>query len=270
MVNRIISSGHGLKVSGASYYIDEVKEARKVVDRVTEICEILDPKGTIKYHENNMTNKTNNLNTIIKYHNSTDRDLDVSIHFNSSTFKDSKGNDLKAVDYAVGTETLYTSNNGKVWAEKLTKAIAKSGGFKDRGAKKRTDLGFLNKTNKPSVLIELCFVNSKEDVRLYNKNFETICIAIAETLTGKKYVHSNPTTNTNVFKNGDYSGKKAKVTASALNVRYNRGTQYKVIGSLKKGQVVKLQYCLNGWISIEDFKGNAGLGYVSSEYLELI
>lgn len=71
-------------------------------------------------------------------------------------------------------------------------------------------------------------------------------------------------------KNGDYTGKKAKVTATALNVRYDRGTQYNVIGKLKKGDVVNLSYCLNGWISIEGYNGNKGLGYVSTDYLELI
>lgn len=70
--------------------------------------------------------------------------------------------------------------------------------------------------------------------------------------------------------NGDYSGKKAKVLADTLNVRYDRGTQFDVIGKLNKGDVVKLQYCINGWVSIEGFKGNKGLGYVSSKYLKLV
>ncbi len=72
------------------------------------------------------------------------------------------------------------------------------------------------------------------------------------------------------FINGSYTGKTAKVTASSLNVRYDRGTNHKIIGSLKKGQVVKLQYCLNGWVSVEGFKGNAGLGYISTDYIELV
>ena len=72
------------------------------------------------------------------------------------------------------------------------------------------------------------------------------------------------------FKNGDYTGKKARVTANVLNVRYDRGTNYKVIAKLKKGNIVKLNYCLNGWISIEGYKGNKGLGYVSTDYLEII
>ena len=55
-----------------------------------------------------------------------------------------------------------------------------------------------------------------------------------------------------------------------MNVRYDRGTQYNIIGKLNKGDIVKLNYCLNGWISIEGYKGNKGLGYVSTDYLELI
>lgn len=269
MANRTISSGHGKKVAGASYYIDEVTEARKVVDRVSQICEQLDPKGTITYHEDSASNKTSNLNNIIKYHNSTNRSLDVSIHFNSAKFKDENGEyKLKCTDSAVGTETLYKTQAGKVWAAKITTAIASAGGFKDRGIVHRTNLGFLNNTNKPAILIELCFVNSKKDVDLYKKNFEAICIAIAEVLTGKTY--TNSTSKPLTLKNGDYIGKKAKVTATSLNVRYDRGTQFDVIGKLNKGNTVKLNYCLNGWASIEGYKGNKGLGYVNAKYLELI
>lgn len=72
------------------------------------------------------------------------------------------------------------------------------------------------------------------------------------------------------LKNGDYVGRKAKVIANVLNVRYDRGTQYTIIGKLNKGDIVKLNYCLNGWVSIEGYKGNKGLGYVSTDYLELI
>lgn len=74
----------------------------------------------------------------------------------------------------------------------------------------------------------------------------------------------------NLFKNGDYTGRKAKVTTAVLNVRYDRGTQYNIIGKLKEGDIVKLNYCLNGWVSVEGYKGNKGLGYVSTEYIELI
>ncbi|MDU6249821.1 MAG: SH3 domain-containing protein, partial [Paeniclostridium sordellii] len=72
------------------------------------------------------------------------------------------------------------------------------------------------------------------------------------------------------FTNGDYSGRKAKVIADVLNVRWDRGTEYEIIGQVKYGDIVNLQYCLNRWVSIEGFKGNKGLGYVNSKYLKLI
>jgi hypothetical protein len=52
------------------------------------------------------------------------------------------------------------------------------------------------------------------------------------------------------FKNDDYLGKKARVTADVLNIRWDRGTNFEVISKLKKDDIVKLQYCLNNWISI--------------------
>ena len=72
------------------------------------------------------------------------------------------------------------------------------------------------------------------------------------------------------FKNGDYSSRKARVTTDVLRVRYNRGTEYDIIGKLSKGQIVRLNYCLNKWVSIEGYKGKEGLGYVHTDYLELI
>ena len=96
------------------------------------------------------------------------------------------------------------------------------------------------------------------------------------TINGKQgflngsYVDIINESKVSTFKNGDYSGKKAKVTADVLNVRYDRGTSYNVIGQVKKGDVVNLDYCLNDWISIDGFKGNKGVGYVSTKYLDLL
>lgn len=70
------------------------------------------------------------------------------------------------------------------------------------------------------------------------------------------------------FKNGSYEGKKARVTANTLNVRSGRGTNNSVIGTLKKGQIVDLSYCLNDWISIPFKGGKGGMGYINVNYIE--
>ena len=56
----------------------------------------------------------------------------------------------------------------------------------NRGAKYRSDLKFLNSTNKPAVLVETVFVDSSSDKAAYNANFEDVCKALAEALAGKQ------------------------------------------------------------------------------------
>lgn len=175
MANYIISSGHGKHVAGANGYINEVTEARKVVNRVASL---LNNSGhdTIKHHDNTTRNQRDNVNGIVDYHNSKSRKVDVSVHFNA----------FKTTNDPMGVEVLYISNNGKKIAEKVSSAIAKVSGLKNRGAKKRTNLGFLNGTEKPAILIEVCFVDSKADVNIYKDKFDEICKAIAESLSGGK------------------------------------------------------------------------------------
>jgi hypothetical protein len=80
----------------------------------------------------------------------------------------------------MGTEVLYVTQQ-KLAAD-TSLAIAQAGAFLNRGAKKRTDLFFLNSTEMPSVLLEVCFVDSSVDADLYNQHFDTICRRIAEVI----------------------------------------------------------------------------------------
>ncbi|MFE4239827.1 BhlA/UviB family holin-like peptide [Peribacillus butanolivorans] len=54
-----------------------------------------------------------------------------------------------------GTEVVYYGVGNKALAARVSKAISEALGIKDRGAKKRTDLGFLEGTSKPAILIEV-------------------------------------------------------------------------------------------------------------------
>jgi len=171
MTKVVVSSGHGLKVRGASGIIDEVDEARKVVDRLGEELEKRGVEVDV-FHDNTSTSQGQNLNAIVNYHNSRERDLDISVHFNA----------YEQVEKPMGTEVLYLTQQSL--AAKLSDAIAEAGGFIDRGAKKRTDLKFLNSTEMPAVLLEICFVDSEADCDLYGENFDDICDAIADVLGG--------------------------------------------------------------------------------------
>lgn len=174
-----ISSGHSINCQGTADIINEVTEARKVVDRVYEIIKA-SGKQCYKYHDTS-SSSTQNLVNIVNWHNGFNDGVDVSIHFNAYAH----------VDKPMGTEVCYYSNSSLATA--VSKEIATAGGFIDRGAKQRTGLYFLKHTNKPAILIEVCFVDSVADVNLYRANFERICQAIAKTLIGNIVVPT-PTT----------------------------------------------------------------------------
>ncbi|WP_431810795.1 N-acetylmuramoyl-L-alanine amidase [Lysinibacillus capsici] len=164
------SSGHGLKIRGTKHFIDEVDEARKVTNEVHRILTTQYNGTGLVYHDNTSTTQNQNLQTIVNYHNGQQRDLDWSIHFNAAS----------VIDGPRGVEVLYY--DAKDLSARVSAAISKASGLKDRGAKPRTELYFLKNTTKPAILLEICFVDSKADVELYQKNFKAICAAIAEVL----------------------------------------------------------------------------------------
>ena len=164
----VISSGHGLHVRGAAGIVDEVDEARKVTECVAEK---LRKRGVTVhvFHDDTSKDQSTNLSTIVNYHNSKTRDLDVSVHFNA----------FEQTSDPQGVEVLYVTQD--MLADKISAAIAACG-FTDRGSKKHTGLYFLNETDMPSVLLEVCFVDSEADCELYAQQFDKICTAIADAL----------------------------------------------------------------------------------------
>jgi len=160
----VISSGHGKYVRGASGYIDEVDEARRVVNQLGTLI----PEA-VTFHDDTSTKQDQNLKTIVNFHNSQDRELDVSVHFNAYTKTQS----------AMGTEVLYVTQEDL--ALRVAKTISSVSGIvlHGTGVVYRPDLYFLNKTHEPAILIETCFVDSAADVEAYQDRFEQICRAIA-------------------------------------------------------------------------------------------
>lgn len=158
--------------SGANGILNEVTEARKVTKRVYEILQASGVPSTY-FEDNNSTSQRQNINKLVSHHNA-DRDgLIVSVHFNASAGTSNEG---------IGTEVYYY--NQKDLAAKVSKAIsdATGGDLKNRGAKQRSNLGVLSSTYEPAILIEVCFVNSVFDAKVYNRDFEKICQAIAKEL----------------------------------------------------------------------------------------
>src|SRR4029077_6441665 len=167
----VISSGHGLYVRGACGIIDEVDEARTLVDVLADELK-LRGVDVVTYHDDISKTQNENLNRIVDYHNSQTRDLDISCHFNA----------YEQVSKPMGTAVLFVTQG--TLAGQLSAAISEAGGFINRGAKKRTDLFFLNSTEAAAVLLEICFVDSQADCLLYRDHFGDVVAAIADTLSG--------------------------------------------------------------------------------------
>jgi N-acetylmuramoyl-L-alanine amidase len=171
----VISSGHGKYIRGASGYIDEVDEARLVVDQVATTMRSAGANVTT-FHDDVSTSQSQNLDRIVNFHNSQGaHDWDVSVHFNA----------YETTTKPMGCEVLYVSNTGEEKAVEVVDAICNAAPFINRGPKYRDGLAFLNGTNEPAVLIEVCFVDSKADVDIYRRDFGEICTAIAAGITGE-------------------------------------------------------------------------------------
>jgi N-acetylmuramoyl-L-alanine amidase len=167
----VISSGHGKYVRGAAGVLDEVDEARRVVERVADML-VARGVDVVVFHDDTSQSQSENLDRIVSFHNSCERELDVSVHFNAYV----------ETTKPMGVECLFCTQSAL--AGEISQAIAEAGDFIDRGAKKRTDLAFLNGCDEPAILLETCFVDSTADANAYEACFEEICEAIATVLGG--------------------------------------------------------------------------------------
>ena len=168
----LICAGHTLKGkgTGATGYINESEENR-ILSKI--VVKYLEYAGhNVDYYEINEA--SDYLQKQVAKANSKDYDLVVQIHFNA----------FKLTDNSMGTETLYISESGKVWAEKVNDKLSTV--FKSRGVKKAEGLYWLKNTKPIAILIETCFVDSKHDTDTYKINKEHIGKLIAEAINRKE------------------------------------------------------------------------------------
>jgi len=169
-----ISSGHAKDVAGAvgpePWGLVEVTEARRIVDQVASVLS-LHGIDVVTFHDNVSQTQDQNLLAIGSWHEAKKADLNVSIHLNA----------FEPTAAGRGTEVLYRASDMQETAQEMSDAIAGCG-FIDRGPKFRDNLYFLN-TVPDSILIEVCFVDSETDARVYREMFNEICDAIANTLS---------------------------------------------------------------------------------------
>lgn len=175
-----IHAGHnpdGKIACGAVGLIRESTEARIVKDKVIAL---LRTQGHTVYDctVDNGTSQSDVLRKIVSQCNAHPVDLDVSIHFNAGANKTANGR-------TTGTEIYVYSaaSKAKEAARRVADAISALG-FQNRGVKYSSSLYVLKHTKAPALLIEVCFVDDPDDVRIYNA--DQAAQAIAQGLTAIK------------------------------------------------------------------------------------
>lgn len=173
-----VHAGHnkpGKVACGASDYIDESREARIICKKVIRLLR----KNGIKAYNctvNNGTSQVDVLKKIVRKCNQRQRQLDISIHFNSAPHAPKDGR-------TTGTEVLVLNktNMKADVAGRVCRQISQIG-FKNRGVKERDDLYVLRYTTAPALLIEVCFVSDQDDANLYKKHRDDVARAIVQAI----------------------------------------------------------------------------------------
>ena len=201
-----IVPGHTLtgKGTGATGYINEGTENRILMDLVVKWLK----KGGATVYSGKVDKSNNYLAEQCQIANKQNVDVAVQIHFNA---------DHTTLD-KMGTETIYKTNNGKKYADRVNKKLATV--FKNRGAKSDVrGLYWLSHTKAPAILIEVCFVDSKADTDYYIRHKDIVAKLIAEGILNKNINNEGVK---QMYKHTIvYDGEVDKILANVLSWGYS-------------------------------------------------
>lgn len=198
-----VHGGHNSHVTGASKYLNELTEDRKIKN---EMIRLLKAQGHTVYDCTDDAGKTqnDNLKNIVSKCNARSVDLDISIHLNSGG--------------GTGVETyIYKNSSVRDEATRICSKIANTLGIKNRGVKTSSSLYVLKHTKAPAILIECCFVDSKIDREKWDAN--KCAKAIAEGILNKT-ISNTPSKPTEKPKGYD---KWVADLQKELNKQFNAG-----------------------------------------------
>ena len=244
-----VHGGHNSHVTGASKYLNELTEDRKVKN---EVIRLLKAEGHTVYDctDDSGTTQNANLSNIVKKCNAHSVDLDISIHLNAGG-----GTGVEAY--------IYPGSSSKDEATRICSKVASALGIKNRGVKDGSNLYVVRSTNAPAVLVECCFVDSTTDRDHWdaNKCAKAIVEGILNKTVSSGSTASKPSTSTS-------SGETYKLVTSckiymnATNAKnrkssvgtYSAGNYYVFNKSDGMINITKTKGVAGGWINPNDNK----------------
>lgn len=171
-----IRGGHNFQAKGAAGLIDETTEDRKVYKATKKYLE------KMGYSVLDVTPGECDVNTDLHYgvEKAEDwgADLFISIHFDKC---------YDEYDGALGTATWICGTGGQaeIIGKRIVNRVSSGTGLRNRGVRVNPRLYELRKTSMASIIIETCFCEATEDVRIYKeKGSDLIGKLIAEGISG--------------------------------------------------------------------------------------
>lgn len=254
-----VHGGHNSHVTGASKYLNELTEDRKVKN---EVIRLLKAQGHTVYDctDDSGTTQNANLSNIVKKCNAHSVDLDISIHLNAGG-----GTGVEAY--------IYPNSSAKDEATRICSKVSSALGIKNRGVKDGSNLYVVRNTNAPAVLVECCFVDSTTDRDHWdaNKCAKAIVEGILNKTVSNGTTASKPSTSTS-------SGETYKLVTSckiymnAANAKnrkssvgtYSAGNYYVFNKSDGMINITKTKGVAGGWINPNDNKTASSSASTSS------
>ncbi|EOU1882610.1 N-acetylmuramoyl-L-alanine amidase [Clostridium perfringens] len=227
-----VRGGHNFKAKGALGIIDETIENRKVYKALIKYLNIAG------HNVIDVTPGDCDVNTDLylgvqkaKENNS---ELFLSIHFDKA---------YDRYEGPLGTGTWIYGRGGKaeIYAKRIADNLSKGTGLKNRGVKTNPKLYELRKTSMPAVLVEVCFCEATEDVRIYReKGPDLIGKLIAEAINEKEIEENiKPEGQEDSLKEKFLKSTNAKAIAN-LDPRDNPSSIYKDLGEIYKGERIRV------------------------------
>ncbi len=164
----VLDAGHGGANPGATYQGRQEKD--DVLALTLAVGQILENRGVDVYYTRTTDVYESPAQKALEG-NQTGADYFVSIHRNSSPYPN---------QYS-GIESLVYNRYGAAarLADNINQQL-EAVGFLNQGVNQRQDLVVLNRTQMPSVLVEVGFINTDADNQLFDERFDDIAQAIAD------------------------------------------------------------------------------------------
>ncbi len=147
-----VSAGHGKNDPGAINEKLALKEHLEAYKLAWELRDALKAAGHSVVFISCFQNLGQKIAEVNVLHAEKPFDWAIEIHFNSAVSARARG-----------TEVLYYSTKNVGVATRMSAAIAASLETRDRGSKKRNNLGWLTRTHPPALIVETLFINNAGD-----------------------------------------------------------------------------------------------------------